>query len=121
MSLMVYANGNQDGAGTHVSVYVTLMRGEYDDILTWPFCGNITIQLVNQNRDQDHVERYLNFTDEHGDDVSGRVTSGVIAKMSLGYHSFISHTELESTADTKQYLKYDCIKFRVTKIVVYSV
>ena len=117
MSLMVLANGINDSAGTHVSVYVSLMRGEYDDILTWPFCGNITIQLVNQNKDQDHVERYLKFTDENID-VSGRVTSGERAKLTFGYSAFITHAELESTADTKQYLKNDCIKFRVTKIVV---
>ena len=56
MCLMVFANGYGDGAGTHLSVYVYLMKGEHDDKLTWPFRGDITIQLVNQYKGQDHVE-----------------------------------------------------------------
>ena len=47
MCLEVYANGYDDGAGTHVSVGVRLMRGEHDDQLKWPFEGDITGQLVN--------------------------------------------------------------------------
>ena len=123
MCLKVYANGKGDGAGTHVSVYVYLMRGEHDDKLTWPFRGDITIQLVNQNEDQDHVKKIVHFTDENvaADDISGRVTSGERAKIGWGFATFISHPTLESAAGTKQYLKNDCLKFRVTKVLVHSV
>ena len=119
MCLKVYANGKGDGAGTHVSVYVYLMRGEHDDKLTWPFRGDITIQLVNQNRDQDHVEYIEVFDDEAAafGDVSDRVTEGERAKVGWGEQELVSHTKLEST---KQYLKNDCIKFRVTKVIVHS-
>ena len=61
MCLRVYANGHGNGIATHVSVYVNLMRGEHDDKLIWPFLGDITVQLVNQHRDQDHVEKILHF------------------------------------------------------------
>ena len=120
---MVYANGVTGGDGTHVSVFVYLMRGEHDDKLTWPFLGDITIQLVNQNRDKDHVEKSFNFTDAAFDEISGRVTSGERAKHSWGHSKFVSHAKLESTAGgTKQYLdKKDCMRFRVSKIVVHSI
>ena len=36
MCLAVYANGVGNGAGTHVSVAILLLRGEYDEILKWP-------------------------------------------------------------------------------------
>ena len=123
MCLRVDANGHRGGAGTHVSVYVYLMKGEHDDKLTWPFLGDITIQLVNQNSDQVHVENILDFTEEDAADgeTSGRVTSEERAQIALGFHTFISHAKLESTAFTQQYLKNDCMKFRVTKIVVHSV
>ena len=52
MCLRVYANGGKRGAG----ILMCLMRGEHDDKLTWPFHRDITIQLVNQNKEQDHVE-----------------------------------------------------------------
>ena len=123
MCLRVYANGYGDGADTHVSVFVSLMRGEHDDKLTWPFCGDITVQVMNQNRDQDHIEYTVDFTEEDAADgkSSGRVTSEERARFALGYKKFISHAKLESTADTKQYLKNDCIKFRVSNVVVHSV
>ena len=124
MCLRVDANGHKDGAGTHVSVYMYLMRGEHDDKLTWPFRGDITIQLVNQYRDQDHVERTLDFADYNGsagNDTSGRVTSGERAERAWGFHTFISHSKLEYTAGTQRYLKKGCMKFRVTKVVVRSV
>ena len=122
MCLKVHANGVQEGAGTHVSMSVNLMRGEYDDKLTWPFCGDITMQVANQNRDQNHVEEILDFADENAaadDETSGRVTSGERAKYAWGYPMFISHIKLESAVFTKHYLKNDCIIFRVTKVVVH--
>ena len=45
MCLRVDANGTDNGKGTHVSVFVYLMRGNFDDHVKWPFCGNITVQL----------------------------------------------------------------------------
>ena len=39
MCISVNANGNGDGKGTHVSVYAYLMKGENDDLLTWPLLG----------------------------------------------------------------------------------
>ena len=123
MCLRVHANGVGEGADAHVSVYVNLMRGEHDDKLTWPFLGDITMQLVNQNSDQDHVEETLDFTEEDAADgeTSSRVMSEERARFALGYRMFISHAKLESTAGIQQYLKNDCIKFRVNKVVVHSV
>ena len=113
------ASGVGKGAGTHVSVFVKLMKGEHDDKLTWPYRGVFTIQLVSQNRDQDHIEYTVAFDDRTAARVavSGRVTVGERAVNGWGKRKFISHTKLEST---EQYLKNDCIKFRVTKVVVHS-
>ena len=118
MCISVYANGFISGAGTHVSVFVHLMRGEYDDWLVWPFRGDITMQLVNQKSDEDHYERTASFIDPRLN-FSQRVMKGLISAYGCGFRQFISHWKLQST--TSQYLKNDCLKFRVTKIVVHSV
>ena len=75
MSLRVDANGWESGAGTHVSVGVHLMQGEYDDNLVWPFKGAITLQLVNHRADEGHVERTVPFDDSTPYDIAGRVTN----------------------------------------------
>ena len=40
--LNVDANGFNIGKGTHVTVWVYFMRGEFDDSLKWPFRGVIS-------------------------------------------------------------------------------
>ena len=109
MRLRVYANGYGIGAGTHVSVYVCLMRGEHDDQLKWPFQSGIVIQLLNQKRDQEHIVKLLCFIDD--DESTARVTSSGKG-IGLGFSQFIAHTRVESTTRTTQYLQSDCLKWR---------
>ena len=35
------------------------MKGENDDILAWPWQGNITIEMVHQSRD---IPRYIHYS-----------------------------------------------------------
>ena len=118
MGLYVYANGVGDGKATHVSVFVQLMRGEYDDQLKWPFRGVITIQLLNQSRDEGHWEKTVRYDDRADDGTAGRVVGKERAN-AWGNHQFIAHTELN--IENKEYLKNNCLKFRMSKIVVKSI
>ena len=120
MCIRVMANGLGKGASTHVSVAVHLMRGEYDSRLVWPFRGDITIQLVNYNNDQDHYEQTVYFNYYASSRVSGRVTSGERAEYGLDKQQFISHTKVKTSTNTCQYIINNCLKFRINKIVVHS-
>ena len=55
--LRVDANGRNEVKGTHVSVYVCLMRGDNDGNLKWPFKGTIKVSLLNQLGDGHHLTR----------------------------------------------------------------
>ena len=57
MCIRVDANGICAGKGTHVSVFVKLLKGCYDDQLHWPFLGTITYELLNQLADDKHHNR----------------------------------------------------------------
>lgn len=46
--LRAYLNGDGTGRGTHVSLYIVIMRSEYDDLLTWPFSHHVNLSLINQ-------------------------------------------------------------------------
>ena len=59
MCLKVFANGDNDGENTHISVFVQLMAGEYDDQLQWPFVGDIEFMLLNWREDKGHLHRRL--------------------------------------------------------------
>ena len=46
LCLDIHTNGTDDGEGTHISVYIYLMSGEFDNQLKWPFRERVTIQLL---------------------------------------------------------------------------
>ena len=118
MCLRVDANGFGNGKTTHVSVFVNLLEGEYDDQLKWPFRGDITIQLLNQSSDKGHREMTVPFHDTLDDEYAGRAVGQKRAK-GWGYYAFKAHTDLNT--ENKAYLKNDCLKFRISKIVVKSI
>ena len=116
MCLGVDANGSGVGKDTHVSVFIFLMRGEFDKYLKWPFRGVITIQLLNQIEDKGHHKNIIPFTDNTPDVYAGRVTTGE-KSAGWGWPQFISHHVLNyNEAKNCQYLKYDCLHFRIVKV-----
>ena len=62
LCLHVYLNGSGRAMGTHVSIFTYIMRGQFDDSLQWPFRGAITIQLLNQTEDKNHVEAINDYS-----------------------------------------------------------
>ena len=49
LCLRAYLNGDGEGKGTHVSLFIVIMKSEYDDLLVWPFTHGVTLTLINQN------------------------------------------------------------------------
>ena len=46
MCLAVYANGVGAGAGTHISLSLLLLSGEYDHQLKWPMHSDFTLNVL---------------------------------------------------------------------------
>ena len=111
MCVAVHASSN---AGTHVSVYIHHLEGEYDDDLKWPFRGRITMQLLNQQsqgKDEDSYEHVIHCNEELPDSHAGRVSQDSERGGGYGKPTFISHDELEP-----RFLKGDTLYFLVTKV-----
>ena len=117
MCLKVYASGSGLGEGTHVSVFVHLMRGEFDDHLKWPFRGDITVQLLNQLGEMEHYIKVIPFNERTPNDTAGRVIAGDRAASGWGILQFVSHSMLRESPKTTRYLMNDCLCFRVTQAV----
>lgn len=58
MCARIYLNGDGAGKGTHVSLFISVMKGEYDAILPWPFSKKITLKLLDQSRVEDITETF---------------------------------------------------------------
>ena len=52
MCLIVHANGDGDGKGSHLLVYLKILHGPHDDQLDWPLKGTYIIELLNQLEDK---------------------------------------------------------------------
>ena len=116
MCLRVDANGCGKGKGTHVSVFAYLMRGEFDDVLKWPFRGHVVIQLCNQLQDKYHRGHTIDFSETTDARIVSRVTSGERADSGCGYH-LIPHNDLNFNPTTNcQYLKNDCLHFQIVAV-----
>ena len=113
MFLRVRPKGYVSGNSTHLGVLIHMMRGEFDDQLKWPFRGNITFQLVNQEEDKDHVVITVHFNENTPDTAAGRVTGRERSNYGWGNAKVLPLSELEP-----KYLKNDCIKFHIIKVVL---
>ena len=49
LCLRLYMDGDGSGKGTHLSFFFTIMKGEYDALLLWPFSQMVTLMLLDQS------------------------------------------------------------------------
>jgi hypothetical protein len=55
MCVRLYLNGNGIGQSTHISIFLILMRGDYDAILKWPFDFQIIFGLYDLTNQTNHI------------------------------------------------------------------
>ena len=117
MCLLVDANGHGSGRGTHISVYVYLMKGEQDDNLEWPFRGKVFVELLNWKDDKSHRDWTADFSKASAK-ASGRVTEEGLAPAGQGTPKYTPTSSLgfDKMMNT-QFLQDDCLLFRVAKVV----
>ena len=114
MCVNVHANGYGAGKDTHVSVYASLMKGDNDHFLTWPFTGTVTLELLNQLEDKNHHKVCVRFQADgaHSRRVVGR---GRERGEEWGVAKFVSHADLTyNRRNNCRYLKDDKLFFRVS-------
>ena len=125
MQLKIFPNGAGEGHGTHVSMFVVFVPGEFDDLLSWPFCGIITVHLVNQRKTEHsvvHKVKYTQIENLHYRE-KPRLDVDNESRMGWGMPKFIAHAELGEGAGLfaeKEYLKNNCLSFYVWNITVFT-
>ena len=106
--LRIYENVRGEGQGTHVSVELVPCKGLFDGSLRWPAKCTITLQLLNQHRDQDHHTVTKELEWQNPIDRTRAVTFS---------DKFIAHDDLKWNAEKHtQYLKDDCLHFRISRV-----
>ena len=58
MCLRVYLDGDGSGKGRYISYFLTIMKGEYDALLEWPFQLTVTMTMINQKGSNNIVQSF---------------------------------------------------------------
>ena len=107
MCLNVDAGGHGDGDGTHVSVFLYLLKGPYDDRLEqsgdWPLRGRFKIKLLDQINDNNYAND-ITF-DGNRDRVKEPDISTGYGKTQFMSHKTILHSN---------YLQHDSLYFMIS-------
>ena len=113
--LNVDANGYGAEKGSHVSVFIYLMRGDNDNNLKWPFKGTIKVSLLNQLEDGQHrTNKLWSPNEDIREGIRSRVKWGEKALSGSGQSKYLSHPGLSYQGDKNcQYLKDNTLFFRV--------
>jgi len=100
--------------GDSIAMVVSLVRGENDNQLCWPFEGVITVQVLNQLKDSVH-SKAKHFVFYGGGYECQQVVDDAQPEFGCWCDRFISHKTLKYNSRKQcQYLKDDCIFFLVT-------
>uniref|UniRef100_A0A673KRD3 TNF receptor-associated factor n=1 Tax=Sinocyclocheilus rhinocerous TaxID=307959 RepID=A0A673KRD3_9TELE len=108
LSVRAYLGGDSSGRGTHLSLYITIMRGDFDSLLSWPFRQNITLTLLDQSGSRNHQSN--TFTPDTNSDSFHRPTSD--ANVATGFPRFILHGDLEAPRNAV-YVRDDTLFIKV--------
>ncbi|PFX17392.1 TNF receptor-associated factor 4 [Stylophora pistillata] len=92
LKVRVRPNGDGDSKNTHLSVYIIVMKGEYDAILPWPLAEKVRFTLIDQQEDLDQRQnKTLEIFGKESMSFARPVTDENIG---LGIRKFVSREEL---------------------------
>ena len=95
MIMEVNPNGWANAKGSHLSLFIHLMKGEYDSILSWPFQHKIKITLIDQHEEEGNRQDVSMFIAPHPlSDSFQRPVKEV--NPALGFPKFVSHADLQT-------------------------
>ena len=109
--LSLNPNGSGSGKNTHLSVYLIIMKGEYDASLEWPFCKKVTFTLVDQQENANDRENIVHsFTSDTK--LQNFKRPATKENTGRGIPKYISHNELQE----RRYILDDTIfiQFSIT-------
>ena len=94
--LQLFPNGLAEGENTHLSFFLTLMKGEYDAMLTWPFHKKVTMMLIDQQeKAKDRENIAMSFITTGFPESFGRPVND--ENIGNGYRQFVSHEKLQES------------------------
>ena len=111
LKVRIYPNGYGTSTNTDLSVFIVVMKGEYDAILPWPFKKKIKMTLIDQQEDSAERENVTDFIKGINPGYSTALRRPIHGNENrgIGIVQFISHRILSS----RRYLVDDTLFLQV--------
>uniref|UniRef100_A0A3P9L5T9 TNF receptor-associated factor n=1 Tax=Oryzias latipes TaxID=8090 RepID=A0A3P9L5T9_ORYLA len=110
MAMKAYLNGDGEGRGTHLSLYVVLMPGDFDALLPWPFKQTVSLSVLDQSGARNHQS--FNFRPDPTNTCFHQPAAESASNVAVGFPCFISLDALEAPGNAV-YVKDDTLFFKV--------
>ena len=99
----LYLNGDGIGKRSHVSLFFVLIKSEYDNLLSWPFCREVTFKLISQRDDEHKRDIKESFIPDRNSSSFAKPIKNM--NIASGCPRFISIDKFKSGG----FIKEDCI------------
>ena len=121
--IAVIADAGTEGYSNNMAVYCYSMRGSCDNLLKWPVKFTITLELLNQERNQGHIAMTKRLSLSQIDAHLGCViviTAPPYSSIGVNSRSIhtVAHQSLQQYDKAICYLKNDCLLFRIIEVKV---
>ena len=114
LCLRVAAYGYGQCLGTQLCVIVILMKGPFDNSLKFPFYGDVTVQMVDQDSGKNlHYETTIEFHNDYEESVVGRPKHS--QNDGVGE---LNYFPLQELLREKRFFKNGSLRFKITRIAV---
>lgn len=116
LQVSAFLNGNGSGEGTHLSVYIRVLHGEYDNLLEWPFSFKVTFSIMDQSDPSLSKPQHITETfipDPNWKNFQKPLNSRNSmdeSSLGFGYPKFISHEEIKK----RNYIRDNSIFIRAS-------
>ena len=107
--LGLYPNGNGEVKNTHLSIFICVMKGEYDAILPWGFSKKVTFTLIDQQDSPDQRRDIAEGFTANPNLRSFRKPVEGEDRVGRGFKEFVPHSDLR----TRRFIVDDTIIIKV--------
>ena len=118
MDISVYSTVERGdySRGSYACLYVSILHGEFDDHLKWPFDGAVTVQAYDRTQEKWSKETKIELNKECGLDVVERQVD-LLSSAGWGCPKWMSHSDLKANfvKDT------NTLRLRVVSVKVNSI
>lgn len=113
----IFLNGNGTGEGSHISIYIKILPGEYDALLRWPFSHSVSFTMFDQTV---VAEKACNIVESFIPDPTWKNfqrPSREPDSLGFGFPRFVSHEMVKKRHFVKDDTMFIRVKVDPSKIV----